>query len=1304
MALVAVMYSLPNRKSERVSASEHGIEIMQQNCQKSERAWYSALESGLEMGVDIVLLQEPPVYKGYAHRGYQLISKREGRTMTAIRNGVNFKYEVREDLAEEGAGDLVIVDLFLPERLRIVNVYNQRVFKDGRQTNDKPAEKARWEDILKDRCVLAGDFNAHSPRWGSAFSRDHRFWEDLMDDFGLEYVGDGKPTRFDKTIDLVIATTNLYCTSQVVEDENHATGSDHEMLRTWIDVPRVEIQTASKRGGRKIGSLIDDIDYARTKNKSHPAELAWLDAQAALPTTFRTPEDLDRGAEMLASEIKKIIEKYAPVARVVAHSKAWWNDEIRDARKRLGQVKRTRMVEDWKIAKRELKSKIRQAKRKSWETWLEKADGPKVWEVLRGLSKPSKSLQMGPLIDENGTTSQTDQEKRKVLADISFPAQNSLHDVSTGERSNIPPWNLDWDKRVRNVIYNLPKNKAPGPDGVTESLIQTLEKLTPGFLTPIVRGCIEIGYHPREWRKAWGVPIPKQGKKDYRQAKAYRTISLLNTMGKIVEKVASEALTDHLEAGYYLSEGQFGGRRKRAAVDAVARLMLFAEEEWKKGKIVGALFMDVKGAFPTANCNSLARKLKGYNVPEHMIQWVRSFMSERKVWVEINGDGGNEISYTSGLPQGSPVSPILFNVLMSDRDTHVAENRSKDIMGLSFLDDVSWIASGGTVEEVGKSLQDCAARTIQWGTDNAVVFEPEKSEGLLLTRKRSVKNGTKVEVSGHSVSVEKGSVRWLGVFLDSELRLNEHHTTWMAKAKRRQAEIGRLCRKRGLPAFSVANLQKAVVQSVGTYGIELSAIGTDRPKVPVHWITQLQGLLNEQARRTMGAFKTTPEGFLMAESSMKPAAALIEKRQKAFQVRQLARPVQMRTVEKVIRNACMTGLMLEAQADGTMYKRAYNIAGPLVEEIQHRQQLGSRGAITILTREDAKLRATEDRRPGELKFYTDGSRSSKGYVGAGWCWKPDEEEYISGLSEYWGQTGEEFQGNFAALGKRCEVFDAELYAILRALQEAVRLRKETEPNLEKVTIFSDAQEALRRLQRDEESPGQSLSRSIWKWEESLDGIDIEYVWVPGHEGVAGNEAADAFAKRGADADEAQYWDRDSVTLWRTYSLSHLHRMVTEQPKITAKIWINDKLKSHKAYQPRRSLTFRQAFKPPWDTQKGRHPVSKSATAAFYQMACGHALTGAHLLRFNLKTDDGCGWCNGRSKQTRSHLFGRCRGLRVEYNRLCQETNKVLKAKGKKKRHRWKPWMFFKEEGLEAAVIEYMRRTGVGFEVRIGPQE
>jgi ribonuclease HI len=254
--------------------------------------------------------------------------------------------------------------------------------------------------------------------------------------------------------------------------------------------------------------------------------------------------------------------------------------------------------------------------------------------------------------------------------------------------------------------------------------------------------------------------------------------------------------------------------------------------------------------------------------------------------------------------------------------------------------------------------------------------------------------------------------------------------------------------------------------------------------------------------------------------------------------------------------------------------------GPQVEVVKPRDDVRSRGAFTITSRDDAKRKACSERLPGELKMYTDGSRNSKGYVGAGWCWKPTEDEFVNGLTEYWEETGEGFEGSYAGLGKRCEVYDAELFAIYRALKEAYRLRSDRMPSLKRLTIFSDSQAALRRLMRDEESPGQAITRCIWRWEESLSGVDIEYVWVPGHEGVPGNEIADTFAKRGAEMESAHLFENDSKAQWMTYSLSHLHRECTEKYKSVAKEWIKGKLQHHKLFRPRKTWVFRPALKPP----------------------------------------------------------------------------------------------------------------------------
>ena len=88
---------------------------------------------------------------------------------------------------------------------------------------------------------------------------------------------------------------------------------------------------------------------------------------------------------------------------------------------------------------------------------------------------------------------------------------------------------------------------------------------------------------------ARGVTIPKPGKDDYSKAKSYRVISLLNCLGKVVEKVVATMISEHCEREGTLHPGQYGSRKRRSAVDAVGVLMTEVQQAWGEGKVAAAL-------------------------------------------------------------------------------------------------------------------------------------------------------------------------------------------------------------------------------------------------------------------------------------------------------------------------------------------------------------------------------------------------------------------------------------------------------------------------------------------------------------------------------------------------------------------------------------------------------------------------------------------------------------------------------------------------------------------------------------------
>jgi len=147
----------------------------------------------------------------------------------------------------------------------------------------------------------------------------------------------------------------------------------------------------------------------------------------------------------------------------------------------------------------------------------------------------------------------------------------------------------------------------------------------------LTKAAIRTGRHPAVWNRASGVVIRKHGKDDYPQLKAYRSLSLLSCMGKVVEKVVAELLSDEADRRGLLSDRQFGSRKGRSAIDAAPMMVDRADAAWRSGHITGVLPMDVKAAFPSVAKGRLVNVMKVRKMNRDLIRWTASSLSERTV-------------------------------------------------------------------------------------------------------------------------------------------------------------------------------------------------------------------------------------------------------------------------------------------------------------------------------------------------------------------------------------------------------------------------------------------------------------------------------------------------------------------------------------------------------------------------------------------------------------------------------------------------------------------------------------------------
>jgi hypothetical protein len=258
--------------------------------------------------------------------------------------------------------------------------------------------------------------------------------------------------------------------------------------------------------------------------------------------------------------------------------------------------------------------------------------------------------------------------------------------------------------------------------------------------------------------------------------------------------------------------------------------------------------MDVKGAFPSIAKRNLIERMEEMGFETDVCQWVHSFMSDRRATLRMDGREGKVMDITTGVPQGSPLSPNLFVIYISELFGKV-EERAEDAVALSFVDDVAWVVEGEDVTRCVQKLQRCARLMTEWAKVNVVEFDIEKKEAILFSKKRN-HQGSKVKmvvkVGENKVAFNKKPTRWLGIQLDRKLTFQHHHEVAMIKARRAQHRVRTITGKYGLNPANARKVQMAAVQSVALYGSEIwwdNKVGKEQ---------DLQRLINEWARRTTG--------------------------------------------------------------------------------------------------------------------------------------------------------------------------------------------------------------------------------------------------------------------------------------------------------------------------------------------------------------------------------------------------------------------------------------------------------------------
>jgi len=235
--------------------------------------------------------------------------------------------------------------------------------------------------------------------------------------------------------------------------------------------------------------------------------------------------------------------------------------------------------------------------------------------------------------------------------------------------------------------------------------------------------------------------------------------------------------------------------------------------------------MYIKAAFPSVARGRRIHSMKANKIDGDLILWTESFLSERTVEMVIEGNVLQSHPVEAGVPQGSPVSPILIAIHTAGLMKWVEEGVQAE--GLSFVDDVGWVATAKDINRVVQRLEAWAAQSIVWTSRRDLQFDTAKTAAAPFTHRNGhkkhlwLKLTAKIKVGNGFVRFNKEAMRWLGVWMDAHLTFKEHHNQCMKKARAAEAQLRTLTKMHGILPVRVRAVHIPCVQAVALYGCEL---------------------------------------------------------------------------------------------------------------------------------------------------------------------------------------------------------------------------------------------------------------------------------------------------------------------------------------------------------------------------------------------------------------------------------------------------------------------------------------------------
>jgi len=1184
---------------------DNKVEIIFWNCRSIYNKLFELKKYIYTTKPSIICLQETWVKDEFQPNfiNYKVFYKnrngRGGGIATLVRNDLIGE---EKNLITYGGGGLEIqaISLYITnDKLDILNIYNPN-------KNISKTEFTHYLSQMHSKAVLVGDFNAHHNMWdtkvGAPCITSRNLIESLLTHPMQLVTRRNMPTYMDSrtgatsTIDLCFATPNLYHVMKVELGED--CGSDHCPIMVEI----MRQPTMAKQKTRPRWKFNDN----------------WADFRNKILDGIESDSDLN--TEALNNHLIDVITKsgeevFGKTSGIVnnKYNNMWWSAECEVATKRRKRAKnilrRNPTVENAQEMRRlenEAKEVIKQTKEKKWKEYINeinsKSPPSEVWNKIKKLKSKYKAT-TSPLIINNSLITET-KEKAKVFAEYFeetlYIPQVAVDDnrerilekiADMGDSYNAALTREEMDNTLRKI-----KGSSPGEDYVHNSMLKELPEEAKKLLLELFNKVWDSGNLPEQWKTALIIPIHKHGKPE-NLTTSYRPIALLPCIGKIMERIVRRRLYWYSETNNLLSSGQSGFRNRCNTIDQIARLEKTIRETFLEKKICLTVLIDLKGAYDSVNHDKLIEKLMDKGIKGKMLQYCVEFLKNRKFKTIYNGEISEMKHCNKGVPQGAAISPLLFNLFISD----IPE--MDNIICTEYADDIAFSVKANDMRECTRIMQETLDNFYQYTERNKLIINYQKSVAMVFTRKQY--NPEPLKINNQELEYVRES-KYLGIVLDSPyLNFSKHIQKLKADSLNRLNIMKSIAHNKwGADRAMLQRIYSALILSRLNYGAEIYATASQTN------LDSINIIQNTALRIITGTRNSSPVISLEVEANRTPLhmqrMKLIVEYYNKFRnlhrelkvVKELGQDLENQmtrgwsrtTPAPLLVRAKELLIQLQIRELDDAPIPLINIRPPWchyseVNTFMHEENLKDLTDHIIYAIFNRKKEIFEQ----AVEIYTDGSKSSMDNIS-----KTAAAFVIP-----------QYNINFSSKLPDISIMSAELYAITMATEWYL---EHTE--IHQAVIFTDSLSSIKFLQNSEKN--QNIHRyKIHAYLAMLkeENRTLHICWIPSHRGIPGNEKADQAAKEAL--------NNNVITIPNESKADAKFEIQTKLNKFWKEYW-HEKVAEQGSGRHLRTIRETVGY-----LSWSEIPSNRKMETALARMRIGHTGLNAHLFRMGLSPSPLC---------------------------------------------------------------------------------